>query len=788
MSFLLKRNVSVICSSVESGFTVDNTTRLNLVDETFSYSQASQIAESSRNQIGSLDRGSSYFTASLAPAQFSFSTYLSASTGSIPDEILWEAITNSSITDIDPIDFSTSNVAQLPALFFWFDHQGATYKLTDAVLNSATIEMNLSGLPIITWSGTAKALTPIIEDITDFEGSVIDSAPQWYWKLDETSGTPAVDTMGNNDIEYYVDSSTMDIASSLSDGTGRAKEKTESSEKGLKALDIDRLIVGDLTQDFTIELAANIGTLGDTNPIMVGKWDNSSPSNRLWWLGLLTSGELTFRLYQSSGTQRYTTLTSSPLSTGSWMYISVRGDYSGTGLLTCHINGVEVNSTDMSGWSGIWRSNASRLRIFRDDAINNATSTFTGSLDEVQIYQKAITDVERANNYPWWAKNTAPVPTVYTDYKGFIPEVISKLTTITFNRSGVVSPTDMVAHWAFEEDTGSSLLDSSGNNLTLSPSGSMNLEQTGQVSRCVDVLSGGNQLGSVTGDLFQVPSFSTSFWIKSAGLTTASTQVQMAWNYNISTDIGYFIQINKTTGVAHLALGNGSSSPSVASSLTSVIDGTWHHIAVTYSSSGDAAFYVDGVSKGTSTGNSFATATESFALTSRGGASYAYNGLIDEYKFFDRAISAEEVTAMYAEEKGLPSATKVYTLVLTDLSVTMDNNVEWVGRTRLGRITTPETHYLRNRAISGNMTMYLKTGTSKVLLDDLLTDLITNTEYTYTASINLGGSTNFVKLDMPKLIINAPETNIDEAVTLSVPFKATETTAKAGDEITITFS
>lgn len=324
MAFLLKRNTSVICSSVESGFTVDNTARLNLVDETFSYSQSSSISESSRNQVGSSDRGSSYFTSSVAPAQFSFSTYLSAASGIIPDELLWEALTNSSITGLSAIDFSGSNVSQLPSLFFWFDHQGTTYKLTDAILDSASISMNLVGLPIITWSGTAK-------------------------------------------------------------------------------------------------------TLG---------------------------------------------------------------------------------------------------------------------------------------------ADTAPV--TFTDHKGFIPEVISKLTTITFSRN--------------------------------------------------------------------------------------------------------------------------------------------------------------------------------------------------------------------------PAAAKVYTLALTDLDLSIKNNVEWVGRTRIGKIATPETHYLRNRAIDGTMTMYLKTGTSKVLLDDLLTDLVGNTEFTYDAVINLGGATNFVTLDMPNLIINAPQTNIDEAVTLSVPFKATETTATAGDEITITFS
>ena len=136
MAFLLKRNASVFCSTVESGFNTGNTARLNIVDETFSYSQSSSISESTRNQIGSPDRGSSFYTSSVAPAQFSFSTYLSATSGVIPDEMLWEAFTNNTFTAL-AIDFTSSNVKQLPFLYFWFDHQGTVYKLTEAVLETA---------------------------------------------------------------------------------------------------------------------------------------------------------------------------------------------------------------------------------------------------------------------------------------------------------------------------------------------------------------------------------------------------------------------------------------------------------------------------------------------------------------------------------------------------------------------------------------------------------------------------------------------------------------------------
>ena len=44
-------------------------------------------------------------------------------------------------------------------------------------------------------------VTPVI---TSFEESVVAAAPEWFWQLNETSGTTAVDTMANTDLQYNI--------------------------------------------------------------------------------------------------------------------------------------------------------------------------------------------------------------------------------------------------------------------------------------------------------------------------------------------------------------------------------------------------------------------------------------------------------------------------------------------------------------------------------------------------------------------------------------------------------
>ncbi len=73
----------------------------------------------------------------------------------------------------------------------------------------------------------------------------------------------------------------------------------------------------------------------------------------------------------------------------------------------------------------------------------------------------------------------------------------------------------------------------------------------------------------------------------------------------------------------------------------------WHHVALV-SSSSTATLYIDGVPKGSSPRSAIGSTGNPFRMgytTNYGGA--AFHGLIDEVEILNRALSAEEIAAIY---------------------------------------------------------------------------------------------------------------------------------------------
>lgn len=157
MAILLKRDAKVFCSLVESGWTIGNTVRLNVLDD-FSFSQTTSSDSAFRSTIGPTgDRGALSFVQETLPADFSFTTYMSTFSGALSSALLWQALTNKSDVSAT-IDFTESNVASLPTIFVYFEYANKVYKLGNAVMDTAAIDMNLDGIPKVTWSGSAKTL------------------------------------------------------------------------------------------------------------------------------------------------------------------------------------------------------------------------------------------------------------------------------------------------------------------------------------------------------------------------------------------------------------------------------------------------------------------------------------------------------------------------------------------------------------------------------------------------------------------------------------------------------
>lgn len=90
-----------------------------------------------------------------------------------------------------------------------------------------------------------------------------------------------------------------------------------------------------------------------------------------------------------------------------------------------------------------------------------------------------------------------------------------------------------------------------------------------------------------------------------------------------------------------------------------------------------------------------------------------------------------------------------YTLALTGGNITISNNIGYVTPANLGTVNIPIGYFTGTRAVSGNITAYLRTGSTNTagLLNSLVTNAGTSAETKFSLSIAIGGASNAVRVE-----------------------------------------
>lgn len=123
---------------------------------------------------------------------------------------------------------------------------------------------------------------------------------------------------------------------------------------------------------------------------------------------------------------------------------------------------------------------------------------------------------------------------------------------------------------------------------------------------------------------------------------------------------------------------------------------------------------------------------------------------------------------------GSGTSAKTYTLALTGGSLTIANGVSYITPETLGVVNKPIGYYTGTRAISGNVTAYLKTGGTNPT-STLLTDLLTSSSETkFYLEIQIGGINSVVKveLEMPAVTLQVPTVDVQDVVSTTINFVA----------------
>jgi rhamnogalacturonan endolyase len=216
--------------------------------------------------------------------------------------------------------------------------------------------------------------------------------------------------------------------------------------------------------------------------------------------------------------------------------------------------------------------------------------------------------------------------------------------------SGVVSATpgaiQPVVHLRFDETSGSTAADSSGNGWNGTLAGAATFS-AGKYFNAVS-LPGANTdrvtlPANVAGALNDL---TICAWVKPSAIATWSRVFDFGTGTN---NYLFFTPRASTTGFARFAIRTPEVAEEIIDGTAALTSGAWTHVAVTISGS-TGTLYVNGVATGTNTGMtlkpaSLGSTTQNYLGDSQFALDPSFNGLVDDFRIFNRALTAAEVAA-----------------------------------------------------------------------------------------------------------------------------------------------
>ncbi|MFK7946914.1 MAG: LamG-like jellyroll fold domain-containing protein [Saprospiraceae bacterium] len=394
---------------------------------------------------------------------------------------------------------------------------------------------------------------------------------------------------------------------------------------------VDCGAVGQTTTMMTLEAWVNpdagYGTFTDgSEPVeIISRWGGGGVGNASYRLGINSSGQVTFQVYNGSGSSTVTS--SATIPTAAWTHIV--GVRNGNNELLIYINGALDGTT-----TGATVAQVSNYNVYLGKPIAG-NNRYRGQLDEVRIWNIALDAADITAHY----NKTFSNPTVPASC--------------------------LLAYYTFEEGTGTTTADVTGNGHTGTLTNMANDDwvtissntSSGTAPDCPTnfslVFNGINyvECGSSIPQLGAA--FTIEAWVKpnvgygSFSSTSDALTIAGQWGNVGANNAAYRLGLTNT-GNVQLAIHNGSAN-SVVTSTTIVATEVWTHIIGVRDANNDMHIYINGVLDAT-INNAGLPQASTYPLTlakPHVGFDNRYSGELDEVRIWNEAFTASNVTAYY---------------------------------------------------------------------------------------------------------------------------------------------
>ena len=505
-----------------------------------------------------------------------------------------------------------------------------------------------------------------------------------HWKLDEGSGITELDCIGdNNGIVHGAVWTTGQVDGALSfDGSDDYVDMGSAASLELGS--------------FTISAWIKPSDLSSVQQI-AGKLGNEPVHNRGYGYSLeIRDGKVSLLIDPAGCCNGNPIKSETSLEVGKWYFVA--GTYDGsTG--TIYVDGQPENSD-------LWTLGAYYTNFYigarRSDYHSAFYDHFSGVIDEVRVYDRALSAEEIEELY-WEGLSPLVLATMQIeeaiaekedaldgidaalekelvaygaleellesgDYgelkKGDIVKAEQKVHSAMQRQersadalegsigkledalSALGWEPNLVSHWKFDEGSGAIAYDSVGGNI-----GTVHgtIWTAGQIDGALDFDGVNDYVDCGTGPAITgTGNFTTSAWIKVRELPAGGLLPVVNQRSTSSANGSYIIDV-RSSGYVHFEVYNGGYGFYFDSDVN-VGDGFWHHIVGVRTSTTEGEIYVDGNLAGSGSGLSKSLNNVDVVIGRWNGSAFRYfNGIIDDVRIYNRALSAEEVQQLYQD-------------------------------------------------------------------------------------------------------------------------------------------
>jgi len=204
------------------------------------------------------------------------------------------------------------------------------------------------------------------------------------------------------------------------------------------------------------------------------------------------------------------------------------------------------------------------------------------------------------------------------------------------------APTEgLVAHWTFDEGRGTTVADATGNGHSgvLNKLDPATAWAAGKHGTCLRVSGGGHVEVASSGKL-TCPTYTVSAWVN---IGSRSGTANIVGKYRSGSRTCHIA----VTGDGRPTVNYNDGSWGDVTAATRLTDGEWHHVVATMAPP-KAAVHVDGVMSASRDDLKQLKLNDAPLLIGSAGTYWHFDGSIDDVRVYDRALTLEEVVALFA--------------------------------------------------------------------------------------------------------------------------------------------